>query len=116
MEDLRLDTIPKSLLSRILLQLHTLPPREITDFIHILSAGLNKYGHTGNINAFLDYCSTKSVKQDESWLWKYYEINHDSDWDKANSKKSKELVGMRFSLSSETVCNTQYENMHKLTL
>jgi hypothetical protein len=111
MEELAIKTIPDYLLARILVQLYTLPPKESTDVLKILSAGLQIYGNTDNINAFLDYCSTltaassSSTDQDTaySWLWKNYEINNDLDWDLANNKKPQELVGLRFLLTSETV-------------
>lgn len=102
MERLEINTIPNFLLARILLQLHTLPPREVPDFVNILAAGLHRYGSTGNINAFLDYCSTLA-QLDTPWLWEYYEINNERDWNLANHKKPQELIGLRFLLASETV-------------
>lgn len=104
MEDLHLDTIPSELLARILLQLHTLPPtKQFSDSVNILSAGLNKYGHTGDLNAFLEYCASLTLSSQETWAWNYYEINHDLDWDSAKLRKPQEIIGLRFLIASETV-------------
>lgn len=104
MEDLHLDSIPSNLLARILLQLHTLPPtNQFSDSVQILKAGLNRYGDTGDLNAFLKYCASLAFSPQESWLWNYYEINKDLDWDSAKLKKPQEIVGLRFLIASETV-------------
>lgn len=103
MEDLHLNTIPSELLARILLQLHTLPPtKQFSDSVNILSAGLNKYGHTGDLHAFLEYCASLTLSPQETWAWNYYEINHDLDWDSAKLRKPQEIIGLRFLIASET--------------
>ncbi|KAI9253710.1 hypothetical protein EDC94DRAFT_619537 [Helicostylum pulchrum] len=101
MEGLQIDAIPSFLLARILMQLHSIPPGDNPDLINILTAGLRQYGTTSDVNAFLDYCCTLAQK-DLPWVWSYYEINNDMDWNLANHKKPQEIVGMRFLLASET--------------
>lgn len=112
MEDLHLNTIPSNLLVRILLQLHTLPPKEFSNYIEILSAGLNKYGDTSDLNAFFDYCTMLVLNPEESWPWNYYEINNDLDWDSAKLKKPQEIIGLRFLIASETVSFPLYFHYH----
>lgn len=102
MEGLEINTIPAKLLARILLQLPTLPPIDNIDLMAVLAAGLERYGNTDNMNAFLDYCQSIAIA-DRPWPWKCYEITNELDWDTANYKKPQELVGLRFLLSSETV-------------
>jgi hypothetical protein len=102
MEGLEINTIPAKLLARIVLQLPTLPPKENIDLMAILTAGLEQYGNTDDMNAFLDYCQSLA-NADRPWPWTCYEITSELDWDIANYKKSQELVGLRFLLSSETV-------------
>lgn len=114
MEGLAINDIPHTLLARILVQLHILPPKDTPDVMNVLAAGLRIYGKTSELNAFLDFCSTQAAdKSNTPWLWTNYEINNDLDWDLANSKKPQELVGLRFLLSSETVTVTLKNILHK---
>jgi hypothetical protein len=102
MEGLEINTIPTKLLARIILQLPTLAPSESIDLMAILTAALEQYGKTDNMNAFLDYCQSLA-QPDRSWPWTCYEISDELDWDIANYKKSQDLVGLRFLLTSEIV-------------
>lgn len=108
MEGLEIRSIPVKVLARIICQLPTLPTTANIDLIPLLTAGLEHYGHTSDLHAFLNYCNSTMQQQDQPWIWEQYEINKDADWDIANNKKEQELIGLRFLLNSETVnlCKT----------
>lgn len=115
MEGLDINTIPSALLGRILLQIPNLPADENLDLINILQTGLQQFGHTDNLDAFLDYCQILSNPK-TPWLWKSYTIKENDDWETANNKKPQELVGIRFLLASETVNFTFLHNLPFLIL
>lgn len=102
MEGLEIRSIPVKVLARIVLQIPTLPTHANIDLIPLMTAGLAQYGHTSDLNAFLNYCNA-NVPYNEPWLWEQYEINSDKDWDTANNRKEQELIGLRFLLNAETV-------------
>jgi len=102
MEGLDINTIPSKLLGRILLQIPNLLPPENLDLINTLQSGLQQFGKTDKLDAFIDYCQT--LNNSETPLkWKTYTITNNDDWEIANYKKSQELAGIRFLLASETV-------------
>ncbi|EPB89306.1 hypothetical protein HMPREF1544_03815 [Mucor circinelloides 1006PhL] len=101
MEGLDINTIPSKLLGRILLQIPNLLPPENLDLINTLQSGLQQFGKTDKLDAFIDYCQT--LNNSETPLkWKTYTITNNDDWEIANYKKSQELAGIRFLLASET--------------
>ncbi|KAG1057965.1 hypothetical protein G6F43_000247 [Rhizopus delemar] len=99
MENLQINHVPVTLLARILLQLHTIPHNDKIDLLALIAAGLRQYGHTNDLNAFLNYCQAASKEQ--PWQWGYYKIENQQDWNSANYKKERQLVGLRFLLASE---------------
>lgn len=101
MENLQINHVPVTLLARILLQLHTIPHNDKIDLLALIAAGLRQYGHTNDLNAFLNYCQAASKEQ--PWQWGYYKIENQQDWNSVNYKKERQLVGLRFLLASELV-------------
>ncbi|OAD02158.1 hypothetical protein MUCCIDRAFT_164096 [Mucor lusitanicus CBS 277.49] len=101
MEGLDINTIPSTLLGRVLLQIPNLSSPENLDLISILQTALQKFGHTDKLDAFLDYCQILSHPE-TPWKWETYTITHNDDWEIANYKKSQELAGIRFLLASDT--------------
>ncbi|KAI8380262.1 hypothetical protein BD560DRAFT_387618 [Blakeslea trispora] len=101
MEGLELNAIPIRLLARMMIQIPTLPPNSNhTDLLSIITAGLKEYGHTSDLNAFLDYCKTNVFI--DPWSWQHYAITSEHDWDRADHKKDQQVVGLRFLIDSET--------------
>ncbi|KAK4509712.1 uncharacterized protein ATC70_007014 [Mucor velutinosus] len=101
MEGLDINTIPNTLLGRILLQIPNLSSHENLDLIGILQTALQQFGQTDKLDAFLDYCQTLS-NPETPWKWETYTITNNDDWEIANYKKSQELAGIRFLLASDT--------------
>ncbi|KAL9554099.1 hypothetical protein MBANPS3_002965 [Mucor bainieri] len=101
MEGLDINTIPSTLLCRILLKIPNLPSHENLDFFGMLQTALQKFGHTDKLDAFLDYCQALS-KPETPWRWETYTIINSNDWEIANNKKTQELAGIRFLLASDT--------------
>ncbi|RCH94699.1 hypothetical protein CU097_012236 [Rhizopus azygosporus] len=100
MDGLQIRTIPVTLLARILLQLHTIPHDEQLDLLALIAAGLHKYGHTADLNGFLNHCQMASNNSKQR-RWEYYEVRNERDWEMAIQKKSHQLTGLRFLLDSE---------------
>ncbi|RCH79043.1 hypothetical protein CU098_001874, partial [Rhizopus stolonifer] len=95
---LQIKQVPPVLLGRILLQLHIIPHNDNTDLLTLIAAGLQQFGHTSDLDAFLNYCQAATQQQ---WQWKCYSIERQEDWNKAIYKKDCQLVGLRFFLASE---------------
>jgi hypothetical protein len=96
MEGLDVGSIPNIFLGRILIQLHIIQQDENLDLLSVISNALKLYGHTSNLDAFLNYCST--------CVWEHYTVQQDDDWEKASIKKNKDdIVGIRFLIQSELV-------------
>ncbi|KAI8993182.1 hypothetical protein BDB01DRAFT_775480 [Pilobolus umbonatus] len=102
MEGLEINSIPLQLLARILLQLTTVESDEPNGLIAIIAAGLQQYGQTDDLNAFLNYCQSLGTRESTKRVWQYYEIRNEDDWDKSKDRKEQEPIGLRFLLLSET--------------
>ncbi|KAI8137412.1 hypothetical protein BJV82DRAFT_674761 [Fennellomyces sp. T-0311] len=113
MEGLFVDSIPRVLLARILVQLYIIPQRLVNDsrfnLIDILANGLQRYGHTSNLNGLFKFCLHQAMEStgnagDATWWWKDLATHHLNDWERldlAYSKDQSEPVNLHIQIMAE---------------
>ncbi|KAI9313132.1 hypothetical protein BX666DRAFT_1979849 [Dichotomocladium elegans] len=96
MEGSAVGSIPRSLLARILLQLHVIPQHYVfnlgDDLYRILVAGLQKYGETSDLSGLLKFCLNEAEEVNRAvggkqtqWWWKDFSVSRESDWDRLDT-------------------------------
>lgn len=123
MDGLVLNSIPRLLLARIILQLFVIPQslldNEKFNLITVLLAGLQQYGETSDLNALLSFClerslaATSGADQEEmdGWWWKDQTVWDLDDWRRLDSgfpRDKSEPIGLHVQIMCEEVKITNF--------
>lgn len=117
MEGLYVDSIPRVLLARILVQLYIIPQKLVNNpqfsLIPILLDGLQQYGNTSDLNGLFQFCLEKAINTTGNetsvngwWWWKDLAIHQNSDWSRLDlrySKNQSEPINLHIQVMTEEV-------------
>ncbi|KAG2226689.1 hypothetical protein INT45_001036 [Circinella minor] len=115
MEGLYVDSIPRVLLARILVQLYIIPQKLVNNpqfnLIPILLDGLQEYGNTSDLNGLFEFCLEKAINMTGNktnvncwWWWKDLALYQTSDWNRLDlsySKNKSEPINLHIQIMTE---------------
>lgn len=110
MDGLAVNSIPRVLLARALLQLQVLPHDVLQsdrfNILTLLEQGLQEHGQSSDLKAFFSYCLQQChsfLGNDTSWWWHPITVRTKNDWNLDVEYSTVEPVGLHIQIATEEV-------------